>query len=206
MNIENIHKFDAIARIAGVHEKCHLPFCQNVEELVRTTAKCNASIKQVSSDRKTQIKADQKKQLEDTINLSARLQSTLTEIDYYIDAMLFDAGSKKTTADLVNYLNEIQKAALAAQQDVKLMSKRGRPGGLTSTFDAFVFRLIKSAKSNGGNLTIYKAPSEDGWDGSLLQAIRELETVLPSKFLPQGKLLFSTLNRVADRAGRNPRK
>lgn len=190
-----MRRSENVAHIAKVHDRCVPVFCQRIALLVSQVSNESVTKKRDHHDPKESFKR---------IDAACKkLTSALTPVGYYIDAMLHDSGSKTDANQIKQQLLELQRAAFAAKSDIEANIRPGRPTGLRTPFDAFVFRLIKSARSNGGKLTIYKVPKNDPpWGGSLVEALHELMPALPPNFLPKGKSLFSSLDRVATIAGR----
>jgi hypothetical protein len=92
------------------------------------------------------------------------------------------------------------------------LRKSGRKKGTAfPAFDMFVVSLLVVSEQAGGSLTIYKTSYEDRrWNGSLLEAVRQLRPLSPeSNFFPAGELGYS-LNSVYQRwrleAGKSPRR
>jgi hypothetical protein len=95
----------------------------------------------------------------------------------------------------VGQLNKL--AAVADAASTKARAGKGRPTGTAgyANFDFFVRRLLLATKHSGGKLTIYKSEYvSNGWDGTLLKAVKLLRSSLPNCFLP--KTLASSLDRI----------
>ncbi|MEY9525608.1 hypothetical protein ABIF70_006749 [Bradyrhizobium japonicum] len=132
------------------------------------------------------------------------LVTTEPEIIDYIDAILSSRRQKE--ARVISDVQELKAAISATAQDTKQTIRKGRPGGLRTPFDVFVFFLIKNARSNGGELTIYKnSHAAGGWDGRLLKSVNLLRPLLNEALLPKGSL-GQTLHRIAERPTLKPQK
>lgn len=110
----------------------------------------------------------------------------------FLRAALNDEGMK-----FENYLDHLSLLELAAETATKgARLKKGRPGGIQTTFDAFIYSLLDAARLAGGNLTIFKsAHARTGWDGTLLNAVNLLKPLLPERFVPS-KVSGSSLHRI----------
>jgi hypothetical protein len=103
----------------------------------------------------------------------------------------------KAAASDVQMRHDRTKSARVGRS--KKQSAAGRPKGTRGNvrFDLFIDQLLCEVRSMGGKkLTIYKSEAaEEGWDGTLLKAIRLLEPYLPPQFFPTSAL-GRVLNRI----------
>lgn len=98
--------------------------------------------------------------------------------------------------ECVAQLEYLIKIALHAREVAGGLTKRGRPKATESRFASLVLQLFFAARSYGSGLTVYKSPhSPDGWDGTLLRAMRLLLPMLPHASTSEGNL-GQALNQI----------
>jgi hypothetical protein len=191
---------------------------EEIAVLARIADRCRAKFRRALSKRIVQANESATAKGQRSIKLSAGvlriekafgrierlLVTTEPEIIDYIDAILSSRREKE--ARIISDVKELNAAISTTAQDVKQTVEKGRPGGLRTPFDVFVYFLIMNARSNGGELTIYKnAHAAGGWDGRLLKSVNLLRPLLNNALLPKASL-GQTIHRIAERPSLKPQK
>ena len=197
---DNDKIFCEITELAGVQT----PFKPHFRNAIEQGIKEARNIAKESRVASTDICAQLGKLENDVENLRARLVAEDHMVLNFINAALWAKFGRQSSSieQYISHLETLSAVTKSAKEEAhRTRAKRGRPAGLRTPFDAFVYLLVTRARSYGGQLTIYKSDhAESNWDGSLLKAIRLLEPLLPHDFFPKGNL-GQRLSRIAEIAG-----
>ena len=189
---------DEIAGLARIDDQCRVKFRR---ALVIRIAQANKSAN-AKSQPSIKLSAGVARINKAFDRIERLLKTAEPEIIDYIDAIL--SSHRKKEAKIISDIQELRVAISSTAQDARQTKKSGRPGGLRTPFDVLVFFLVRNARSNGGELTIYKnAHAVGGWDGRLLKSVNLLRPLLNNALLPKGSL-GQTLHRIAARASLKP--
>jgi hypothetical protein len=121
----------------------------------------------------------------------------------FLEADLLERNAQLET--YLESLKTLQGAVAASIADVKAtLGRRGRPGGIKTPFDVFIFQLLNAARTAGGKLTIYKAyksGSSDRWSGSALDVVKLIRPKVPASIMPKSNLGFAIdrINKILNK-------
>lgn len=155
--------------------------------------------------------------VEDIVKPLQQIKKKLEDVEKIINKerpakLFFESGLSEVQFDLDRFFGtnkSIKQALDWAIADARTtLGNKGRPGGIRTRFEAFIYMLISSANASGGAFTINKnrtSRARGGWTGSLIEAVIVLEerryislkALLTDKW--NGRTLGYTLKRIAAR-------